>query len=614
MHAPLVDHRREPLRESRLYSNRQSSTRMMSVQIAALLLATLLVHYERPLVASDSVRDSQAELNWKITNLEAIFKDAIQEQFYKRRESSGGFHQTNEVKRYPFLQLFAEIGKIELAQYKRERKALWVAKVLIERYLTGPSAGLNGRLPTTKSMADYIIIRSIMRAYQGDCEEQQDSRRRICLWAESFHMTEYMKARARNYYLRLRDRRAVARKASAVKDNALEAFKTEAAGHMSEEKMAEAVELVDVLIVEAEGEYEATQQLPEIVGRVSHDIVQTDLEASRRAELCRFKLYKLDRAMPILTMDHVETFEESLLRTVPDPDMRFPPQRDPTPADLIREIDDQLDLELPARFIAFMRANFDERPHRLLEQHGTYHSLALSVLLAESYGLFHAAEKKVLEIMQATIWQLFIERSRQLNESLVKNSNLYQLILRRALQHAIWTGLLRTLNLRRQIYLMLSRYRHRDYVSRLAVSFYNEVGRRKEQFAELRATCARLLRQYENDVSLVLSEEQVQNTSTVVDQLINDAIERDGLVMLQNTNNSLVTEIDLRHALRRAIGDEWFDKIVERDEEMKSRGYGFGQSEIDSVGIEDLLAFEDSQVPPTRPGPSRGWYRRPGED
>lgn len=569
---------------------------MAKFTINAVLLIAFSFGYQQ-LVRSKTIHDSLAELDRKVTNLDANFKEIIEEQFYRPRNYIGRFHEPWQVERYAFLKSFVEIAKIELSQYKRERRALLVAKNSIEKYLSNTTSETDSdhEVPMTKCLTDYIISRSILRAYDDDIG-QHESRKKICIFAETYHTTNYLKAQARNYYIRLEDREALERR---TWDNVYDALKTlrSVSDNMLKSDKSNSIE---ALILNIDSEYEVNDD-PELmrtpiwIGQVILDIALTDIEATRRARVSKFQLDELDKMVIGLTMDHVHGFEESVVLSPMEHRIYHPR---PTSRDLLLQMD-WLQRVLSYDFDLLIAADFDDIPSRISREHGTYHARALSALLAKSYGLIYAVEKTMLRIMQKTILQYFVDGSKHLSTSLIENSNLIELIYQRSTQHAIETGLLRTLDIRKRIFLLLKKYEQQTYLRQLSDRFYQHIQMKKNKYAEAAEIGSQLLRKYNNDVLLVLSDTEVQNTLAAVDEIINKAIEHDGSRMLLKVGN--VTEEDLGYFLRQNVGERVLHKIVERDEEMKSKGYQWSQSDVDSIAIKEVSGFEASQAQPTAP-------------
>lgn len=557
--------------------------------IAVLLIAFLISHRQ---VRSDSIDSTHAEILRRIIELNSSFEATLQ-QFYKNRRDIGLFSvQTND--HYADLQLFAEIGKIELSLYSRERKALIVAEEIIRRYFINTSLGASDWLPRTKSSVDYIVSRLIQRALEDILVGQDDSRKRIYFLVRRYGSTNPVKYYARNYYLRLRNRKALAKKAYTIKNETLERLKTDIKD-MSEEEVTRMLEFIDNLINEADSRYDATEQVPESIERFSRDLQLTELEALRRATedvSARLDLAVLDKVTNDVMMEEVLTYEDALVQLPTDLSKMH--IAEPSFNDLLQEINWRLH-RLNWKFEDFISTEFYDAPEQMLRDHGSYHPMALSTLLAESNGLIYTAEKRMLRIVQDAIEKYFTQlpgdRSKQLIEPLVDNSNLAELILRRSFVHALGTGLNQTLGLRKQIYLMLNaNEQQHTYLEELARKFYVSLRGKKERYVEAVEVSLELLKRYNNDVLFVIPEAQIRDTLAAVDRLIIEAVEEDDRAILQEIG---VDQLEPRQTLKLFIGGYMYEKIMTRAVEMKSKGFGYNQNQIDSISSEDLLRFEN---------------------
>lgn len=562
------------------------------------LSAVLLIALGHQVLADPTA--SLDEVRRKTIDLDTGFRESLQQLFYKNRQEIGRFEERTDSK-HAELQLFVEIAKIELSQYRQQRRALLVADDIIQRYFINTNETATAWLPKTACSVDYIVRSLIGRAVDNVPIEQEHSRKRMYFLTGRYDSTTDIRYHARNYYLRLSNRNSLADKANAMRAEALDRLRTEVLNGMSEADGRAILQSMDELIAQAEARYDAHPQVPESVDKVTRDIELTELEALRRTtrdDSFYRDLSELDRVTAVVTMSEVLTYENALILSPVD--MSKMHVAEPSTNDLIQEINWRLH-RLNWKFEDFITTEFFDAPKWTAGDRGPYNPMVLSAVLAESYALIHTAEKRMLLIVREAIKKYFTrllgDRSERLSDPLVDNSYLVELILRRSFAHALEMGFAQTVDLRKQLYLMISsRQGEQAHYQALTRKFYKSLKDKRARRAQAIQVSLQLLRRYRNEVSYVLPAAQVRDTMAAVDRLINDAVKEDDRHLLRRMGSDHDDEVDPRYTLREGIGDYMFQKIMRRAEEARAGGHRFDPGEIAAVSEDDLERFEESQV------------------
>lgn len=576
--------------------------------VAALLLLVACVAaglLDGQQVGADWVGESQRQIQRRIEEWNVSFKQAMQEHFYRRRDEYGYFLKVSP--RFAELQMFVEVGHIELIQYEYKRRALLVAKHIIDNYFAGPRP--LGPIPKTKSAVDYIVSLLVMRACEGENELPDHQRHRmiIFLLAKYFYSQTTIKYHSRNYYLRLRNRRFVTGRARRVMEKAEKRFKHELS-YLSQEAMPEVFQAIDALISEAESQcVDDDPQVRDFVLDFQDDIDETAEEALKRSRRLNpgqlgpagldddTKNFKFQDAL-----DHEITVTEHPLGLV------MVSVADPTPSEVVHQSGWRID-RLDWEFDDYIAKDFHDLAVKLHQEHQSYLPLALSALLAECSALLYATEARILRIATRRVEQLFITGTRPLSEAFVENSYLVELFVNRAAAIAVESGLVKTIDLRRQIYLMLTQHEELAYLKVMARKFYDILQEKLDRYRESDESGYKSLKMYRNDVSYVLPDFKFATTIAAIDKVINDAVERR---QLNTAMRTMTDSLTLDHAVvRHAIGEDLYNEIRRRSQEARAQGLAFSPEQIAAVDMQQVVQYEQDimahvQLPPP-PEPER---------
>lgn len=556
------------------------------------------------------IEESRLELQQRLVDLEVRFEQRMQDLFYKKRRDVALFYQDIDHS-YPQLQLFVEIARIELAQHKRQRRALLVAdqllaKHFIEKY---PTSAFRLRLARDrKTLVNLIISRLVQRACEEDPNVEQQGRRKIYLLVRTYDMLTDVKYHARSYYLRLRDMRYLAEKSMSVVEQATERFKEDVFDQMSEEEVIEVLDFVDVLVAESEAEFDdsSDQQVSELIDKVQRDIDETAREAQRRALASSAAMdgLQLDRLAENLLIEQVSGFERSTIQSA----IGFPTVQldlNTIIGEMLHEAEwrtDRLDWE----FKDFIRIYFHYCPWRMFNRAGANYLDALSGLMAKSCAQMYAIEKRMLSIMHESLVQYFVDATKRLPESLVDNSHLIELIFKRSIKHAFELGWsFRTGRLRKEIYLLLKKNEGRRDHHRMANRFYEILNKQIDLDGEAEDAASRAMQRYIGDISFVMPRVQVHDIMLAVDSIINDAVEENNSIVEERMRDEDV-DMELEdYMLRQHIGTSLYEKIEKRIQRARASGLGCSEYEIDSVNAREMVKYEYYAAPSRSAGTSQ---------
>lgn len=522
-----------------------------------LFLIVLFSVIQQQLVRSDSIGDCRRELADRVARLDTNFQEIMNITFYDR------FHRATSLRNFPMAQLVARVGRFELLQYLRERKALLVANDIITKYLAAEASSSDDWPPKTRSFADLVVSRSIQRACESEFGAEPDMLKEIYILLGLYDYEQPVADLAHDCSLRMTDKEKRAVKAKEIVEDALHKFRRDAATPSI--KVPNLVDYVDELIVEAESGYDSSHQLVPLE-QLTIDIRSATQQSSR--------LTVQPGPAGRVTMEEVVGYAHAKTTSFI--------------WGILQELHEE-QATLADEFQETMQEFFHE-PQRVANDPPMldYALMAVSARAAEAEAIMYAAERAMKSVIIRLITQLVIEKSKQFSDPLIQNSNLLNLIWERSIQCALEYGLDKTFRLRKEIYMISKRFQGHNRVEKLVHVFYENLHARKYRtYVEGDETSSRFLKLYQIDVSFVLTDTQVQSTLRVVEDLINDSVIEYDANLFRDIDSSRVQEAKLRQVL----GAEIFHKMMA----AKTR-YLLDPNEVDALDVQEVVDFEYAQI------------------
>lgn len=524
-------------------------------------------------VKSDSFRDSLDEVERKINDLDGGLEDHM-EKVYHRNRRDLEVAASLAARIWPDICLLADVAVLELLHYKRERRALEVAKDLVGRYIADTLPNPTSWPQRRRWLADHIVSRSIQRAFEAITAEEQE--RRIRLYAVGEHYLYQGRGGAhlsQAYFTRSKDRNAIAAKAKADLDKSFGNLQR----YMGDIAAQRIADQVDVLVVEADSLLDHTH-LPGYIDQLSWEIAHTERLCESHRSFWnitnRQEMIELDMNVQLATLHNV-TEHETLL--VP-PSLVY-----------ITHIDDDMAAQRRSFEAVIMQEVFHE-PQQTAEARGDMVLRALSARIAEARGMMYASERRVMRVTDRFLRDFFIDKTKRLPDILAPAEDLYEFIIDRFRIHALETGLVYSIRARKEIYLLAMQDPLSETAQELVNSFKGYLHYEYNYYHLLDRSCFRSLERYKYEMTPVSTAAQKSQFVRVVDTLIDEALSDDDLRMLPHEQWLQLGQEDMipTYMLRTFIGDGLFERIS-----AAKAAYALDADRVKATDFRDVLNFED---------------------
>lgn len=505
-------------------------------------------------LAMDMAENRLRDLNQELANLKEQFVEDTNSIFYDRLRARSDIN-------HPLMVLSAHIAELQATLYAFQRRGLFVAQEIIQKYFIDNSKRLSKIFISNYFLVDMIVQRCIEHSIQDGLYEIEKPRKLIYLLLRRYEDEPGVLELAREY---LQNIVILSVKGNFVQTDFIESFEgyKQAVSLMFSSRLASAtLKALDDMIDDAWDSLNENN----LLGKYVDPKLVTDIQTAKRKTAG-----KIDEINP----ESIETIKMSTVLLYEE------------------KIAEELHgLALSQRYVDLKQADLDEQfttnikgifyEHQLLaEIDENFPLMDLSIKITECEGLMYVNERRMLNIIHQIIDQCAIAFASN-SES---NFDPIDIIAQHLIKYSLENGLVAIEERRKEIYLLLQRYDRRMVFKELAHKYARFIQDRKVKIVDAEIYIRDLWSDYQVDVANQLSAEQVSNVMSIVGQIVETAVElwrkeAEDLgqsALLQKYLEPRVLQ-DLEYAKQEALG-----KAPQVDAD-----------EIRSVNIVDVMVYDD---------------------